>query len=324
MRVAYCPELESIREVLELDSSLDVVSGIRWDIMNPIGIPQHVVEAIRRVFLDVNRSVSTCLDNNPNCAEESLDLAWVAALARHSAPLALEGGWTISLDCHFVGGLRHYHNWEIADIGILAFVKAGSKVRVRKVALLQSKRLYPKFGQVSEVLWADYGIGMGRLSDPEDLTHRISEPRQFDFDHDCVYQAFAHSSHQVTAIDEYERENGLRVYYQFYNPSMLPLSQVIPLKDAPTSVSAHTIGVQILPALAVHRETTSSKSHLTWKLVDSLEPWRLEDFVADRLLACFDGDIFDSIDDERIYNLFNRRSGPISAAIRIIVEGPGD
>jgi hypothetical protein len=302
-------------------------ADVKWrhqygGLLNPIGIPQHVIEAVRGIFLDVNTSVSSLLDNNPNCPEESLDLAWVAALGRRSAPLALAGGWTVSLHCHFVGGLRHYQNWEIADIGVLAFIKSGNAVRVRKVALLQSKRLYPKVGQVSEVLWADYQVGMGRLSDPEDLAHRISEPRQFDFTAECIYQALAPHSHQITAIKDYEAGNHLRVYYQFYNPSKLPFTQVTPLQSEPKAAVGPAVGIQILPAPVVHGVFSSNASNLNWKQMNSLNPRRLEDFVADRFLGCFDGDKYESIDDERIYNLFNRRSGPISAAVRIIVEGP--
>ena len=51
--------------------------------------------------------------------------------------------------------------------------------------------------------------------------------------------------------------------------------------------------------------------------------WRLEDFVVDHFLRCTEGDIFESMRDDRIFSLFNRRSGAIAAAVAINIENPG-
>jgi hypothetical protein len=51
--------------------------------------------------------------------------------------------------------------------------------------------------------------------------------------------------------------------------------------------------------------------------------WRLEDFVVDHFLRCTEGDIFESMRDDRIFDLFNRRSGAIAAAVAINIENPG-
>ena len=51
-------------------------------------------------------------------------------------------------DVHFLGGLRHFYNWEIADIGVLIFAKKAGTVVANTVAVLQSKRLYPDQGTV--------------------------------------------------------------------------------------------------------------------------------------------------------------------------------
>jgi hypothetical protein len=48
--------------------------------------------------------------------------------------------------------------------------------------------------------------------------------------------------------------------------------------------------------------------------------WPLEVFAGDLFLRCHEGSLFESINENRIQNLFNRRSGPIYAAIAITVE----
>ena len=50
--------------------------------------------------------------------------------------------------------------------------------------------------------------------------------------------------------------------------------------------------------------------------------WPLEYFAAELFLKCYEGSPFESMTDERIRNLFYRRSGPIAAAIAIVVEQP--
>lgn len=50
--------------------------------------------------------------------------------------------------------------------------------------------------------------------------------------------------------------------------------------------------------------------------------WRLEDFVVNRLLDCEVGYVAASQADEGLYYIFNRRSGPISAALAISLDSP--
>ena len=50
--------------------------------------------------------------------------------------------------------------------------------------------------------------------------------------------------------------------------------------------------------------------------------WRLEDFMAAELLGCREGALFESTSQPSIDALFNRRSGPIAAAISITIEAP--
>jgi hypothetical protein len=50
--------------------------------------------------------------------------------------------------------------------------------------------------------------------------------------------------------------------------------------------------------------------------------WRLEEFVCDELLACREGDRFNSPGDYKIERLFYRRTGAIAAAISVTIEAP--
>ena len=50
--------------------------------------------------------------------------------------------------------------------------------------------------------------------------------------------------------------------------------------------------------------------------------WPLEFFAGDLFLKCLEGSGFETVGDERIQNLFYRRSGPIAAAIAIAIEEP--
>jgi hypothetical protein len=52
--------------------------------------------------------------------------------------------------------------------------------------------------------------------------------------------------------------------------------------------------------------------------------WRLERFVADEVLRCRQGTIFDDSSDPNLYGLLYRRSAPISAAIAITIDFGAD
>jgi len=52
--------------------------------------------------------------------------------------------------------------------------------------------------------------------------------------------------------------------------------------------------------------------------------WPLEFFAGELFLKCQEGSPFETIREERIQSLFNRRSGAIYAAIAITAEEPVD
>jgi hypothetical protein len=124
-----------------------------------IELPPDVHQWLRGVFTNCNEQVTEKLSNNPNMQEEWLDHAWIEELLRFSTPLTLSSSWTVRLQAHYLGGSRHFGMWEIADIGVLLFIGTPSHVLRSKVALLQSKRLYPTTGAVIETALVDYEIG---------------------------------------------------------------------------------------------------------------------------------------------------------------------
>ncbi len=188
----------------------------------PIDIPGDVFEWVTDIFRQCNMRISEKLTNNPNLPEQSLDLTWVEHFSQYASPVTLGSSWTVKVETHFLGGLRHCYNWEIADIGVLLFVRRGGRVATSKVALLQSKRLYPTTDRVREEHPSAYETGFARLADPEDLQTPITLEAEFEFNEDCRFGALVAGSNQVRAITAYQRENNLLVYYQLYNPWSLP------------------------------------------------------------------------------------------------------
>jgi len=167
-------------------------------------IPADVKEWVRDKFLSCNSRISAKLTNIPNGPEETFDLTWIEYFSQFASPIALQSGWTIRVETHYLGGLRHFNRWEIADIGLLIFFRSGGRLLRSKVALLQSKRLYPSNNLVTEGHWLDYQTGLARLADPEILGAANPPPTTFEFSTESHYRALARGSEQVNAIDRRE------------------------------------------------------------------------------------------------------------------------
>jgi hypothetical protein len=292
-------------------------------------IPADVVDWLHSVFESCNERVTEKRSMSPNAAEESLDLTWIEQLSRFSSPVALDSEWVVKIESHYLGGLRHFRTWEIADIGVLVFMRLGGEDNKSKVALLQSKRLYPDGQSVRDEVRVDFEIGLARLADPEDEALSIAFDTEFWFTEDSRYGALDVKSDQVKAIKKYEREAKLKVYYQLYNPWSVPFVQRIPLNGYKPPHGTPELGIRVLPSRVVHTtlRELGERNPALHNLAE-VEPlpsygWRLEQFICDELLACREGDEFESRGDDRIQNLFVRRSGPIAAAIAITVEAPG-
>lgn len=296
--------------------------------MTTLAIPEAVRGWLLSVFRGCNERITLKLCNQPNASEQTFDLTWMEHLSQFASPVTL-GDWTAKIDTHYLGGLRQFYGWEIADIGVLLFVKIGGKIARSKVALLQSKRLYPTNMKVSEETKADYQIGIARLADAEDLSQSISKTSDFKFSRDSRYGAIIPGSQQVEMIDEYQKQNDLRVYYQLYNPWQVPFVQRLPLTQYAKPVGEMALGVRILPADSLHKLLKKdSASRPKLKDIEGAPDipmslgWPLETFIAEELLDCREGNVFSSVNEARIQNFFYRRTGAISSAIAITIESP--
>jgi hypothetical protein len=291
-------------------------------------IPTEILDWFRALFAECNARITEKLSLHPNLPEESLDLTWIEFLSHYSSPVAVAANWLVKIETHYLGGLRHFYRWEVADIGLLLFVRRQGVLTKSKVALLQSKRLYPSNARVTEEGKVDYEIGFARLADPEDLARSIAVEAEFRFDDNCRYGALIGGSEQVEAIAEYENRDKLPIYYQLYNPWSIPHVQRVPIANHSRPSGDLTLGVRIMPAKAIHAILSKEKNGYRPRLTDvassfngaSKYGWPLEHFVADEFLACREGAQFGSIGEARIQNLFYRRTGPIAAAIAITIE----
>ena len=75
-----------------------------------------------------------------------------------------------------------HRRWEIADVAIFVSLRRQGPLLVRKVALLQTKRLYSHELAGTELEPHDYMIGVSRLADRVDPQVPLSTQRRFRFD----------------------------------------------------------------------------------------------------------------------------------------------
>ena len=226
-----------------------------------------------------------------------------------------------------------YGRWEIADIALLILLRTNGGLISRKVALLQTKRLYTREIPTTELEEADYQIGIGRLGDQTDRQYPLIKPRKFSFTEECVFGAMASGSHQVHNIDNYEQEHDIPVHYAFYCPVDVPYECEYPSSGANGQKLDNNLGCRIQAAQNVHNSLTkvvAGKPPSLAELADasictesnkhSKFGWRLEDFVANEVLSCREGKLFDGTDDANLERLFYARSAPISSAISITID----
>ena len=303
----------------------------------PDTIPEDVIEFTRGVFETANVRATTALARQPAAHEEMLDFQVFAALDE-VGPCILGSGIAIDIDTHWLGGRRHYGGrWEIADIGIVIVLRRGGRMLWRKVGLLQSKRLYSREIPVVEMELADYRIGVGRLVDRiEDIPTR-TRPRQFQFTDECVYGAMAASSNQVGVIADYVAKHNIPVYYSLYNPPSMPFEGATPrpINTGP-SADAIPLGCRVLTWQEAHAALAELPVGRTPRFIemvrqtpaaDHSDPfdrhgWRLETFVADEVMRCREGRLFESKDDADLYALLYERAAPIASLIQISIDLP--
>jgi hypothetical protein len=131
---------------------------------------------------------------------------------------------------------------------------------------------------------------------------------------------------QVRTINDMNQRFGESVYYMFYNPSTIPTKVRYPVKSKRALTSAK-LGCRVFFSTEIHAvlDTLKKGKSPTLKSVTdggSASNWRLEEWVADYLLACKAGQRFDDKTQTKVASLLERRTGPIGAAIAVSVVLP--
>lgn len=297
-------------------------------------LPEDVIDAARAAFSDANDRVSQLLMRQPAMHEEGLDFHLVSKLDEFGAQI-LKSGTALVIETHWLGGRRHWGRWEISDIAVVIAVRVQGGLVARKVALLQTKRLYSKEIPVENIDRSDFEIGIGRLIDRTDKMMPLFKQRTFSFTDNCVYGAMSSGSEQVQRIDEYVSERGIPVYYALYNPPSVPSSGLHPETGGITPLAENGVGCRVLRREEVNNildqlpvgTTPSLAAMQNPKRKSAFDPfavhgWRLETFVADEVMRCREGRLFEDAQDEILSSLLYRRSAPITAAIVMTVDLP--
>lgn len=83
---------------------------------------------------------------------------------------------------------------------------------------MQSNRLYPNGGGISEESREDYNIGFGGLLPSAGSSKSLALTHSFQFKGSSKYRALKVSDEQYKAIESHEAKYKLDVHYLFYNP----------------------------------------------------------------------------------------------------------
>lgn len=306
---------------------------------SPFLLPQDVVEFIDKAFRRCNTRVANRLSRLPTIHETYLDLCVIETLADVATPHITPSGYIVDIDVHFLGQGRHWGSWEIADIGlILVYRHNGRRVRT-KIALLQSKRLYPREAEFIEDEPLSKYYGFGDLYGPTVLPAEAA--RVFHFSDACRYRALQVGDDQWRAIANYENDYRIPVHYLLYHPRAIPSSQVIPaaatgpFRDIRPTVGCRVVASSDLRTSMAGRPRNYAPSY--GELVRALSQapnddvstrtagWRLEGFVSDQVLGCHEGYVAaEDTDqpDQGLVRVFTQRGAPIVAALRIDINAP--
>ena len=56
-------------------------------------------------------------------------MTFIEHFTQYGAPRRFNSGWTVRIDTHFLGGMRHWERrWEIADIGLLVHYRQNNQL----------------------------------------------------------------------------------------------------------------------------------------------------------------------------------------------------
>jgi hypothetical protein len=295
-------------------------------------VPPAVIARIKRVFAEANATVTRKLSEIPTTHEPSLDMSLIDSLSRvpQSPPIF---GWQVRLETHFLGGRALFANWEVADIGLLVFIRQGGKLLRTKLALLQSKRLYPDELKKLPDLRERYRVGFASLLTSDEVYQDATRARSFHFTRKSRYRAFVFGNQQHQVVTHYEKDTGVPVYYLLYNPMDVPLTATVPLAT-PLTRRRPVVGARVVPASVLTHALGASRAGKSPTFADisglsgdfakkeNTGGWRLEHLVADLLLQCKEGYVATHYKDTALFNVFFNRSAPITAAISVGVDAP--
>ena len=301
----------------------------------PFPIPADVRAFIHDSFARCNARISSRLTRLPTLHETYLDMCFIDSLSDVAAPHITPTGYVVDIDVHFLGQGRHWATWEIADLGVIVNYRQHGHLLRTKVALLQSKRLYPRESEFVEDEALSKYNGFGDLVKPPNLPAQTS--MTFRFDNSCRYRALQVGDEQWKAIAEYEQRFAIPVHYLLYHPSALPSEQVIPVPTATRLTAPRpSVGARVCRATALHGGLNQHPRNYAPSYGDMLVALgrsdarsrvfggRLETFVAGDLLYCRDGYVAGSPDpsDVGLLRVFAQRGAPIAAALRIDITAP--
>jgi hypothetical protein len=290
-------------------------------------LPAEVLDHVRAVFAECRRSAAAKMSRMPTTHETALDLSIIECVSALGVPVRADKRWVVRIDAHYLGGGRHFGEWEVADLGLIIVIRDRGAVRLRKVALLQSKRLYPNEQNLEEDTPLDYEIGFARMM-PEDVSAlEAEEVRHFTFTEDSQYRALDVRDHQYLTIEDYEAQYGIPVQYLLHHPLTIPCEQTIPIPSSSDIESQECeVGPSVIRAQTLRDALAGQVDgyHPSYSDFSRSQTWPLDQFVADELLRCREGYIAQGPQDDGLYRVFNRRSGPIAAAISITIDRIGD
>lgn len=294
-------------------------------------VPDDLRNRVREIFTDANGEVSRAISRQPNIQEETLDHMLIYEMNKVPLTILPDSRVALAIDTHWIGGRRHFRSrWEIADIALVAVFRRDGVLIWRKVALLQSKRLYSKDIPVVELNYSDYRKGIGRLIDVIGPQVPLFAQRAYSFSGDSVYQELRPNSDQVNRIDDYYKSYKMPVYYSLYNPLYIPMNGSTPIIEGDCLQSDNEVGCRVVRSEEVHQILSGISNRPTFDQINVMgsyntyRGWRIEEFVADEFLECHEGRRIEDTEDRDLRALLYERSAPISAAIVFTIDFPPD
>ncbi len=294
-------------------------------------IPADVRRLVREILSDVNNQITAAISKQPGIYEQTLDHMLVNAMNCVPLTISPESGAALAIDTHWIGGRRFYKGRrEIADIALVAILRREGHLVWRKVALLQSKRLYSREIRVAHLEEYDYRVGIGRLIDQPTPQVPLYNQRAFSFTSESKYEALLPGDRQVENIDRYSQERSMPVYYSFYNPLTIPFESIVPQVHGMCLHHKNEIGCRVIRSTEVHKILLKLTRRIpTFNEINGIDEkqhrgWRIEHFVADEFLQCSEGRRINGAEHPDLHSLLYERSVPFNTAIVFKIDLPSN